>query len=150
MTEDIFHRMYGVTKKVFNLMVKIVTKAEEELHSKGGRTCKLSTYKKVELTLQYLREYGTFLSIGRNFGISESTAHRIVIWVEDILVKSGTFSLPNRQQVMQDKKIKKVIVDVTESKIERPKKKQKKFIRVRKRFIPSKHKQLSIKKPKKS
>jgi hypothetical protein len=147
MSKSSFRRLHGVTEKVFTLMVKIIEKAQMELYKNGGRPCKLNPKEKVEITLQYLRQYGTFLSIGKSFEISESTAHRIVIWTEDILVKSGYFSLPNRHEVMQEENI---TIDVTESRIERPKKNQKKTFRIRKATMRSKHKQLSAVSRKKS
>ncbi len=41
--------------------------------------------------------------IGLDFGLSESVAYKNIIWVEDVLIKSGAFSLPTRQEVMKEK-----------------------------------------------
>ena len=135
MNDADFSRMFGVNAKIFRLMLKILTKAEEEKYKDGGRPGKLTIRQKLELTLQYLYEYRTFFILGKSFGISESSAQRIVIFVENTLIKSGKFSLPNRQKVLQEKKSRKIEIDSTEIKIERPKSSQRKFIRVRKSRI---------------
>ena len=54
------------------------------------------------------------------------------------LVKSKEFSLPKKKELLEDNnEIEVILVDATESPIERPKKyqQQKKFIQVRKRNI---------------
>jgi len=53
----------------------------------------------------------------------ESTAHRTVKRIEDILIKSGKFRLPSRRQLLRTTaEIEVVVVDVAETEIERPKK----------------------------
>jgi hypothetical protein len=103
----------------------------------GGRPSKLTIEQKLKMTLQYWRQYRTYFEIGLDFGISESVAYKNIIWVEDTLIKSGEFNLPTREEVMKEKN--PILIDVTETKIERPKKKQKKFIRVRKSNTRLKH-----------
>ncbi len=56
-------------------------------------------------------------------GGHESTVCRIVHRVEDHLIKSGKFSLPEKKALLKtETKLSVVIVDVGESPIERPKK----------------------------
>ena len=57
-----------------------------------------------------------------------------------MLVKSGKFNLPSRQEVMQDKNLDTAVIDVTEVRIERLKKGQKKFTQARRNVIQLKHK----------
>jgi hypothetical protein len=56
------------------------------------------------------------------FDVGEATAHDVIVWVEDTLVKSGKFSLPGKKALYEDAEIEIVLVDVTESPVERPKK----------------------------
>jgi hypothetical protein len=74
------------------------------------------------LSLEYWRQYTTFEEIGFEFGVCESTANNIVIWVENVLIKSGKFSLPGKKALLEDDTIEVILVDVTECPIERPKK----------------------------
>jgi len=136
MNKNDFQRLYGTSEKTFKYMVKILEKAEIEKKKLGGRPSKISIEDKLKMTLQYWRQYRTYFEIGLDFKISESACCRTIIWVENTLIKSGNFALPARQEVLQEKN--KILIDVTETKIERPKKKQKKFIRVRKSNIRSK------------
>ncbi|MBW4549958.1 MAG: transposase family protein [Aphanocapsa sp. GSE-SYN-MK-11-07L] len=54
------------------------------------------------MTLQYWREYRTQFHIGLDFGVSESTVCRTIEKVETLLVRSGQFRLPGRQQLQQN------------------------------------------------
>ena len=51
----------------------------------------------------------------------ESTANRIITKVEDLLIGSGRFNLPKRREV-EETEWTVVLVDVTETPIEKPKK----------------------------
>ena len=67
--------------------------------------------------------YRTYFHIGKSWGIEESTAFRIIRKIENVLIKSGKFSLPGKKKLQQsDYGLQVVVVDVTESQIERPKK----------------------------
>jgi hypothetical protein len=46
-----------------------------------------------------------------------------IIKLEDILIQSGYFKLDGKKALLDDKKIKGIIVDVTETPAQRPKKK---------------------------
>ncbi|SPR10182.1 IS5 family transposase ISOt6 [Orientia tsutsugamushi] len=73
--------------------------------------------------LLYLREYRTCFHIGQNYGISESSAYKAVKWAEDTLVKHTNFALPGRKALMKsDMNYEVVLIDATESSIERHKK----------------------------
>ena len=49
--------------------------------------------------------------------------YRMIRWVEDILVRDGTFSLPGRNALLKsDMEYEVVLIDATESPVERPKK----------------------------
>jgi hypothetical protein len=117
-----FKRFCGVHPETFKQMVTVLA-AEKVWQKKTGRPSKLSTEDQMLMTLEYWREYRTYFHIATNWGINETTALRIIRKVEDILIKSGLFNLPGKKAVQQkNPEIEIVAVDVTEHKIERPKK----------------------------
>ena len=73
----------------------------------------------------YWRQYATFAELGLEFGVAESTAHDIVKWVEKILIKQKEFHIPGKQALLNDSDIDVVLVDATETAVERPKKSKK-------------------------
>ena len=104
---------------------------------KPGRPPKLSLEDQVLLALQYWREYRTYFHIAQSWNINESTAFRIVRHVEDTLIRSGRFSLPGKKALRQpDSVLEVVVVDVTESPVERPKKNNDKCFPVKKSITP--------------
>jgi hypothetical protein len=115
-----FKRLTGVKKETFVQMVLVLEKAATN-KLKAGRKSKLSTEDQLLLTLSYWREYRTQYHLAASYGIHESTANRIINKVEDCLVSSGAFSLPNKRQVEQTEWVV-VVVDATEMQIERPQK----------------------------
>jgi hypothetical protein len=117
-----FKRIIGVKRKTFEEMVTELKIAYALKHKQGGRNPKLTLENQLMLTLEYLRQYITFAELGFNYGVAESTAHDIVIWVEDTLIKCGKFSLPGRKALLEDRSLEIVLLDVMESPIERPKK----------------------------
>lgn len=75
------------------------------------------------MTLEYLREYRTYFHISKSYGISESGCYKAIRFVEDTLIKDGTFALPGRKALLKsDMEYEMILVDATESPIERPKK----------------------------
>ena len=87
--------------------------------------------------LEYLREYRTYAHIAASYGIAESNMHRSIKWVEDTLVKDGAFSLPGRKALLKsDMEYEVVLVDATETPVERPKKNSEGTIPARKSAIP--------------
>ena len=90
---------------------------------KPGRPSKLNLENQVLLTLMYLRENRTYFHIGYAYGINASTAYRMVRHVEDTLAGEEAFKLPGKRQLSAgDLELSFVVVDVTETPIERPKK----------------------------
>ena len=123
LTEKDFRRLTGVQRKTFDKMAEILKKAEEARRRKGGHESKLSIEEMLLLTLEYLREYRTYFHIGQDFGVHETTAIRIHRWVENVLIKDGTFSLPGKKALLASNIEYTVIqIDATESPVERPKK----------------------------
>ncbi len=68
-----------------------------------------------------------------SYGIAESNIYRGIKWVEDTLIRDGTFSLPRRKAPLKsDMEYEVILVDATESPVERPKKSKDGTIRERK------------------
>src|SRR5699024_7749168 len=77
---------------------------------------------KVLITLDYLRNYGTFLELSFKYGVSETTARTIVERVENVLVRSGKFSLPNRNELRNaPERPMTVLIEATDTIIQRTK-----------------------------
>ena len=124
--EEHFKRIVGVKRATYEEMVSIYGKAEEERkkgHKIGGRKPKLCEEDRVLFMLEYYREYRTLAHMGIDYNISEGQASKVVRDVESVLIKSGKFSLPSKRVLYaEDNEIEFIIIDATESPIQRPKK----------------------------
>ena len=119
-----FKRLTGVSKSVFQTMVSVVKAAERERMQQGGKPPRLSTEDRVLMALEYLREYRTYFHLGQSYGLSESSCYRNCRWIEDVLIREGTFALPGKKILLEsDSSIEVILIDATETPIERPKKK---------------------------
>jgi len=127
-----FKRVVGVKRATFEVMVEEYKKAEKKRkkgHKVGGRKPKLCEEDRVLFMLEYYREYRTLYHMGIDYGISEGHASKVVRDVESVLIKSGKFSLPSKRVLYEaDNEIEFIIIDATESPIERPKKSKKTII----------------------
>ena len=118
-----FRRLTGIKKTTFYAMIGILNKAEKEKKKMGGRPPKLSMENRLLMALEYLREYRTYFHVANSYGISESNCFQAIRWIEDTLIASGKFTLPGRKELLKsDMEYETVLIDVTESPIERPKK----------------------------
>lgn len=116
-----FRRLTGIKPKTFEKMLEILLAEEVIQKAKGGRKNKVGMDDRLLMCLEYLREYRTYFHIAESFGISESACFQNVKWIENTLIKSKEFSLPGKKSLYQnDHKI--ILIDVTESPVERPKK----------------------------
>ena len=142
--EATFKRVVGVKSTTYKVMVEEYKKAEIERkkgHKIGGRKPKLCEEDRVLFMLEYYREYRTLKHMGIDYGISEGQASKVVMDVEIVLIKSGKFSLPSKRVLYDtNSTIEFISIDVTESKIQRPKKSKKSTIQERKSNILKKHK----------
>lgn len=115
-----FKRLTGVKPSVFSEMLEVMQEAEAQ-KIKAGRGSKLSLEDQLLLALSYWREYRTQFHIAASYDVHEATANRIITRVENLLVSSGKFSLPKRREV-EETQWTVVLIDVTETPVERPKK----------------------------
>ena len=123
LSDSQFRRVTGVKRHTFEKMVEILTEAHRIKKSKGGRPNKLSIEDMLLMALEYIREYRTYLHIGMSYGLAESNAFEVIRWVENTLIKSKEFSLPGRKALLKsDHEFEVILIDATESPIQRPKK----------------------------
>ena len=135
-----FRRLTGVSRRVFSLMAQILTVADAHKKAKGGRKSKLCIEDRLLMALEYLREYRTYFHIAQNYGISESNAYKICKWVEDTLIKDKRFALPGRKALLKsDADYEVILVDASESPVERPKKDKNALPLAKRSVIRSKH-----------
>ena len=93
--------------------------------SKRGRKSALDVSDQLLLTLVYLRQYHTFLSLGHQFGISEPYAQKRFVYMRNILLK--VVDLPDIKQLSFENLTNKICIDVSEQPIERPLQNQKQY-----------------------
>ena len=118
-----FRCMCGMKKKTFEKAVEILNAKRAAEHAKNVWKPKLCIEDKLLATLEYLWEYSTMAHIAASYGIAESNIHATIRWVENTLIKDGIFSLPGKKALAKDAgSYELVLVDATETPIERPKK----------------------------
>ena len=121
-SDEKFRRITGVKRMTFEKMLEILRPSKEKLTTKGGPKPKLCLEDMLLSTLEYLREYRTYAHVAASYGVSESSIFRIIKWVEDVLIKDGTFSLPGRKALLKsDMEYEVILIDATETPVERPK-----------------------------
>lgn len=136
--EGQFKRLTGVKKAVFSQMLACIIGYKQGMrkHISRGRPAKLSFADKLLLMLMYYREYRTQFHIGVTYGISESSVCEIIKEMESILIKDKKFHLPGKKALVKaDSTFEVVLVDVTESPVERPKKNSEGITQARKSDI---------------
>ena len=132
-----FRRLTGVKRITFERMVEILRDAEIHKKAQGGKPNKLLMEDRLLMTLEYHREYRTYFHIAKTYDISESACYRNIRWVEDVLVKHKDFSLPGRKELLKsDMEYEVVLIDATETPIERPKKDKSISTPAKRRGIP--------------
>jgi len=119
-----FRRLIGVSKLNFQGMLSIMRAANQKKMARGGRPSKLAVEDQLFMALEYLREYRTYFHLGQSYGLSESSCYKICRWVEDTLIKDPRFRLPGKKVLLKsDASLEVILIDATETPIERPKKK---------------------------
>lgn len=123
--DEKFRRLTGVKKETFDRMIKILKEADLEKKKRGGRKNKLIIEDRLLMALEYIREYRTYFHVSQSYGLSESVAYDTIKWIEDTLIKHPDFALPGRKALLKsDMEYEVILIDATETAIERPKKKK--------------------------
>ncbi len=139
LTDKDFRRVVGVKRDTFKDMVKVVKRHYSKKKAKGGTNKSLSANDETLMMLEYYREYRTFKHIGVDYGVSESTAHYIVTKIEKILIQEPQFHLTTLKHAIpieDTNNLEIVVVDVTESQCERPKKSKEDTTQVKRKSTP--------------
>jgi len=119
---DAFKRACGVHPQTFEKMLHVLYEHGQK-KIKPGRPAKLSLEDQLCMTLQYWREYRTYFHLGLSWGVAESVVCRTVHRIEHLLIKSKAFRLPGKKTLQTGgTQFEVIVVDVTESPIERPQK----------------------------
>jgi Helix-turn-helix of DDE superfamily endonuclease len=135
-----FKRRSGINPQTFEQMVELLRPHLDRQGKRGGQA-KLRVEDQLLLVLEYWREYRTQFHIATSWGLSESAVCRLIQKVERLLMASGQFRLPGKKQLYQNAyNWDVVVVDVTESPIERPKKNSEAITVAKKSGIRLKHK----------
>ena len=132
--ENKFRRITGVKRATFEKMVEILKKSYAEKHKRRGRKPKLSIENQLLAALEYWREYRTYAHIAASYGIAESNIYHSIKWIENTLIKDGTFSLPGKKELLKsDTDYEVVLIDATETPVERPQKNKESITQERKK-----------------
>jgi hypothetical protein len=120
---EAFRRLTGVQRRTFDAMAAVLLAAKRKQKAAGGKPNSLSIEDQLLMMLEYWREYRTYFHIAQTYGLSESAAYRNIKWCENTLAKSKAFRLPGRKAVAaSERAFDIVLIDATETPIERPKK----------------------------
>lgn len=117
-----FLRTTGINYITFLLIEEKIAAyiaAQKQQHplSQRGRKSKYSLRESLLLTLLYMRQYPTFLSLGQAFAISESYAYKRYCYIRGILLQ--VLDMPHLA-LLTSLALNQVVVDVSEQPIERP------------------------------
>ena len=121
--EEKFRRLTGVKRATFAKMIGILSEADKQKKAKGGRKSRLTLEDRLLMALEYIREYRTYFHVSQSYGVSESTCYETIKWIENTLIKHPDFALPGRKALLKsDMEYELVLIDATETPIDRPKK----------------------------
>lgn len=139
--DEKFRRLTGVKRSTFDRMIEIISESIKNRRVSSGRKKKLSLENSLLMTLEYIREYRTYFHVSQSYGVSESSTYKTVRWIEDTLIKHPDFALPGRKALLKsDMEYDVVLIDATETPIERPKKSKNISIREKRKDTLSRRK----------
>ena len=119
--EETFRWLTGTRKQTLAEMVTVLENAETALKKQGGKPSRLAVETRLRMVLEYRLEYHTYLHIGHSYGVSESTAYRTIRWCQEVLIKSGAFTLPGKKALPKHERADEVtLIDATATPVERP------------------------------
>lgn len=117
-----FRRYCGVSPETFATMAQTIASRLPKVGQRGGQPG-FSVEDQLLMTLEYWREYRTFFHLAVSWQTSEATVCRTITRVENELAACGYSKLPGHKSLTEAEVTSEVIVvDVSESPIERPKK----------------------------
>lgn len=122
-----FLRDVGLTLEQFltvrDQVVAVMTaeRTRYPIKNRGKQVSRLTVEDKLLLMLTYVRHYPTFQQLGRQFGISESYAHKLYERYRDMLIR--LVRLPGHKAGLMPG-LRALFLDVTEQPLERPTRRQ--------------------------
>jgi hypothetical protein len=133
LSPELFKRYCGIKPDTFAYICEFVRNELRRTQKKSGRPCRLSVEDQVLLTLEYWREYPTQFHLAKRWQLSEATICRTIVKIENLLKNCADLKLPGKKVLQESENtFEFIIVDVTETEIERPKKNSADTIRARK------------------
>ena len=97
--EEKYQVQFGVQKATFEAMLAILERAYEEICKRGGRKRKLSVLDMLIIMFAYYRDYRTMENIWFEYGVHKQRISEALNWVEQTLLKDGTFSLLSKREL---------------------------------------------------
>src|SRR6476660_5509299 len=120
---EVFRRLTGIQRNTFEAMAAVLSDAKCKQKAAGGKPNTLSVENQLLMVLEYWREYRTYFHIGQAYGISESAAYRNINGAKTRWPKANPFGYRAARAVAaSDRAFDVVLIDATETPIERPKK----------------------------
>jgi len=116
-----FRRISGVKRDTFQYLMGLLSTNLKG--KKSGPKNKLSLRRRLLLTLDYWRNYGSLLKTGEKYGVSEATACRVYRSIENALAEAGLCRLPGKKSFLTELD-ESFTIDATECPIERPKRRK--------------------------
>lgn len=118
-----FRRYCGVSRETFAMMAKAIAPGLPKVGQRGGQPG-FRVEDQLLMTLEYWREYRTFFHLAVSWQTSEATVCRTITRVEHELAACGYSKLPGHKSLTGETEVTSevIVVDVSESPIERPKK----------------------------
>ena len=118
-----YQPVFGVAKATFEQMLALLDDAYKDMRRRGGPKRKLTVLDMLVVFFAYYHDYRTMENIGFDYGVHKQRICEAVAWVEQTLVKDGTFAMPSKRELAKtDTDLSIVIVDATECETERPQK----------------------------
>ena len=124
-----FRQVVGFPRDIFNQIVELVEADYRQVHTRRGRLSKLTSEDKVLITAEYWRSYPTNMMLAAHYGVDEKTIRTVIERVEMVLMRSKQFHLPGAKELLnEDSPFEIVLVDATDTRVERPKKAKTKLL----------------------
>jgi Helix-turn-helix of DDE superfamily endonuclease len=135
---DEFRRYCGVKPQTFEVLVSALRPILPKSGQRGGQPGFI-VEDQLLITLEYWREYRTQFHIAQSRETSEATVCRTIRRVEDALAQAGYSHLPGQKSLVQEDggAYEQIVIDVSETPIERPKKNKGSTTAARKSSTPS-------------
>jgi hypothetical protein len=118
----VFKRVTGVKREVFGQMVECVRQHRQSQRKHPSRGVRAKLEVADEVLLLYDREYRTQLHISLTYGLSESRVCELIKQIESVLLADKRFHLPGKKALLGQPSYAVVLVDATETPVERPQK----------------------------